>query len=581
MNTFKKLKLNRPSASFWGYALVILAIVAPWFLKSGYLFLTDMVWGPKISLDWTNVWFFLNLLIKGLSFIFSLAFLEKIFITGILVLILLGGRIFVKAVLEYYREPDEFGTAVSAPVASSQGLIFILSLFALFNPFVYDRALYGQFSVLIAYGFLLFAVAYLLRTWRTLDFKNLRLAAVFSALVLICAVHFIFFLAPVYLLFLIGLFWKRREIKADGQVKKFWLALLFSIIIVLVINANWLIALAFNTSSLSGFVSQGITNQDLVAFQTAGKNGTETFTNVLLMSGFWGKDQFRYFDLTTAPGWQRSFILLTPLILFGVYLSFRQRSRGEKILSAGLLFIFALAVFLAVGIKAPLTRGLTMFLYDHLPLYKGLREPQKWVAVIIPIYLFYLALGAARLAKAKIIINSLVLSGVILAAVIIMQAPSLLWGFNRQVSATPYPPDWYEVNNLLVNQSAQSYGCSAKVLFLPWHMYMSFNWVGKIIANPARTFFTCPVLSGTDMEYGGIYDNSQSGDGQAVVAWLKAQGRAGMPVLSGTPTLTNTPLRYIILAKEVDFASYSWISGLPYVRLLLETNTLFVYEIKS
>jgi hypothetical protein len=558
-------KMKNKIKEYFPYALVILAIILPWFFRSGYLFLTDMVWGPKIALDWTSAAFLFNLLVKGLSFVLPIPFLEKVFITAVLAIVLLGGRLLVKTVLEYDR----------AGGGSANGLVFVLALFALFNPFVYDRALYGQFGILLAYGLLLFTVAYLFKTWQTLDLKNLRWAAVFNAVAFLFSAHFIFLLAPFYLLFAIGLYGKRREIKAGDGGKKFLLSLLFYLLIVAVLNANWLIALFVKTSPLTNFVEQGITNQDLVAFATAGKNGAEALRNVLLMSGFWGKDQFRYLDLTTTPGWQRSFILLAPLILFGVYRGFRRPGRGVKIFSAALLAIFVAAVVLAVGIKSGLTRNFVMFLYDHLPLYKGLREPQKWVAAIIPIYLFFLTLGVARLAKVKAVANNRIIGGLLIAAVIVMQAPSLLWGFNRQVWSTPYPDDWYQVNKLLLNQGAPSHECSDRILFLPWHMYMSFNWVGKIIANPAASFFACPVLSGTDMEWGGIYDNSTDPNGDAVAAWLAAHGKGGAPALSGSP------VRYIVLAKELDYASYLWIKDLPYVKPLLETRTLLVYEVKA
>jgi hypothetical protein len=216
-----------------------------------------------------------------------------------------------------------------------------------------------------------------------------------------------------------------------------------------------------------------------------------------------------------------------------------------------------------------------MFLYDHLPLYKGLREPQKWVAAIIPIYLFFLTLGAARLAKVKVVVNNRIVGGLLLAAVIVMQAPSLLWGFNRQVWPTPYPDDWYQVNKLLLSRSAASHECSDQILFLPWHLYMSFNWIGKIVANPAPAFFACPVLSGTDMEWGGIYDNSTDPNSAAVAAFLAARGKGG------APKLTGSPVRYIVLAKELDYASYLWLKDLPYVKPLLETRTLLVYEVKA
>ena len=540
MNFLKNLKLNKIPVYFWAYALIILLIVSPWFLRPGYLFFTDTVWGPNIKLDWTSSWFLFNLIIKALSLVFSIAFLEKIFISSVLVLILLGGRFFVKTIV---------------PEISS-GLTFTLSLFALFNPFVYDRALYGQFGVLISYGCVFFILAYLYRAKQLANFKLLIPAAIFSAICLMFSVHFIFLLLPFYLLFFVKVF----------RLKKFWPNFLVAVLIVLALNANWLIALAINASPLGNFVSRGITNQDLLAFQTAGRTGTETLTNVLLMSGFWGKDQLRYLDLTQIPGWQRSFILLVPLIIYGAYLGFKK----NKTLTITLAFIFVLAVYLAIGIKSPLTSGFTWLLYNHLPLYKGLREPQKWVAVIIPIYLYFLTLGALGLSKVKLVKNNQVLSGVILSLVIIMGAPSLLWGFNRQVVATTYPNDWTQVNSLLVNHAAQSYGCSDKVLFLPWHLYLSFGWIGKIVANPAPAFFTCPTLSGTNMEWGGIYDNSLSPDGKIVDTWLISQGTDVAPAV-----------RYIILAKEADFTSYLWLNNLSYLKPVIETPTLIVYEIKS
>ncbi|MFA5155462.1 MAG: hypothetical protein WC453_03430 [Patescibacteria group bacterium] len=527
--------------------------------------MTDMVWGPNITLNWYAPWFLFNLLVRGLASIIPLAFLEKMFIGAVFLLLLVAGRALVYTILQLSAFKDDVMSAC---------LSFVFSLFFLFNPFVYDRALYGQFGVLLSYGFLLFALAKLLAVGPNLDFKYIWQSAIFSALAIMFSAHFVFLLLPFYILFFINLYSRRGEIKAKNGGQKLLVSLLLSVAIVLVLNANWLIALAIRHSSLAAFVGQGITNHDLIVFQTAGKTSWGALSNVLMMSGFWGKDQFRYADLTDVAGWQRSFLFLAPIIIYGIYLSFWKRSRPEKMFSAGLLFVFALAVVLALGIKTPATRGFSLFLYDHLPFYKGLREPQKWVAVIIPIYLYYLTIGAARLRQFKIIAANRMVAGFILGAVIVMQTPSLLWGFNRQVVPTLYPDDWYQVDKFLVNRSAQSDDCSDRILFLPWHLYMSFNWVGKIIANPAPVFFTCPVLSGTNMEWGGIYDNSQSPDGAAVAAWLAERGKNGPPVL-------NSPVRYIILAKELDFIGYLWLNQRSYVKPLLETNTLLVYEIKS
>ena len=97
------------------------------------------------------------------------------------------------------------------------------------------------------------------------------------------------------------------------------------------------------------------------------------------------------------------------------------------------------------------------------------------------------------------------------------------------------------------------------------------------------------------MEFGGIYDNSQDAEGRAVAAWLAEKGKFQSPLFSSTSTevfiegpnlvkgsgLAVNSFRYIILAKEVDYNSYAWLNNLSYLKLLLETKTLLVYEIES
>jgi len=79
-------------------------------------------------------------------------------------------------------------------------------------------------------------------------------------------------------------------------------------VIALALNANWVIGSLTGKSAMSEFINTGITRQDLVAFQTSGKTSADALGNVLMMSGFWGKDQFRYVDLTTVTNnWGRSF----------------------------------------------------------------------------------------------------------------------------------------------------------------------------------------------------------------------------------------------------------------------------------
>lgn len=547
------------------YFLVVLVIVLPWFFEPGYVFFTDFAWGPKILVDWHGASFLFNVVIAGLSHILSTALLQKIFISSIFLIVLLSGKKLIKEIFLLFGEEGNN--------KSDYWLVFILSLFFLFNPFIYDRVMYGQFGIVMAFSFLSLALGYLLAYFRSKKIKEMAYFGIFAGLMLLFSIHFIFFLAPLAILFFL-----RAVLKKEVNWHSFFCGLALALIILLAINLNWLINVVKSGSQLVNFINQGITTQDLIAFQTAGETNKEVVSNVLMMSGFWGKDQFRYDDLTKfKENWGKSFFLLLPIILLGVWVSLRNKK--TRFLSVGLLILFVLSVVLAIGIRLPIAKEISQFLYNRLPFYKGLREPQKWVSVVVIIYLIYLGLGAKYLSVKKVIKNNSLISGLVLAGIIVMQAPLLLFGLNGQVGPVEYPKDWQEVDNYIVeNYKLQNPNslikCGDNILFLPWHLYMSFDWIGRIVLNPANKFFSCPVISSTAMEWGGIYDNSMNPRGKLVADWLREKSSPSF--LGGNNELN---IRYIILAKEVDWQNYFWIESFPELKMIKETQTLKLYRI--
>ena len=233
------------------------------------------------------------------------------------------------------------------------------------------------------------------------------------------------------------------------------------------------------------------------------------------------------------------------------------------------LISLGVSVILAAGIRIPVGREVTYFLFNHLPFYKGLRESQKWASLVTAIYLIFLSIGLREFFSKKIVQRHVFVLKCFIGAVIVMQAPLLLFGFRGQVAPVNYPSDWYAVNDYIVRDS----GCAGNTLFFPWHLYMSFSWLGRIVTNPAPSFFQCPVVSGSDMEWGSIYDNSESPEGRAVEQWL---ARGGV-----TDLLQNGAwnIHYVILAKELDWGSYAGMGSNPELKLVIETATLRVYKV--
>ena len=330
----------------------VLFVVAPLFFAKGYIFLTDLVWGPNISLSWSSQYFLLNVATKGLSFLLSVDLIEKLYITLCLGLALWGGR---KIAGLFLKEP---------------WLVFVASLFALFNPFVYDRAMYGQINIVGAFGLMLLGAGFLLEYLEKKQLQQVLFAGLAFSFSMQFSPHFIFFIAAFYLfVFLPELFIGKREVgeaggsanssgvaKASVKTKIINVVKISAILLAIAfaLNANWIIGGVTGTSLLGQFVSTGITQQDLVAFQTSGKTGADALGNVLMMSGFWGKDQFRYADLTTlANNWGRSFFLLLPLILWGFVAGLRAREKKYRAMTIGAGALFAVSVVLATGIRIP------------------------------------------------------------------------------------------------------------------------------------------------------------------------------------------------------------------------------------
>lgn len=565
----KKLFINilEKNKELFLYLLPVSAIFLPWAFKEGYVFMADFVWGPKAFWDISNTAFFSSLFMKILSGFYFFDIGEKIYFTLTLLVVLMGGRKIVRNFTD------------------NKTLIFIISLFFLFNPFIYDRVMYGQINIVAFFGFLCLAVGYLLEFLRTKENKKILFFGILSGISAQFSPHSIFFSVAMYVIFLFIVFMGKKEFNVREFIKYGILAFL----IVISINFNWIFGVFLGEPSapkMVDFVNLGISEEDLIAFQTSGKNGFDALKNTVMMSGFWGKDQFRYVDLTKQKeNWGRSFYLLLPLIIWGAVMGLRKKE--FRVLTIGLLILFAGVVVLAVGIRLPVAKEITLWLFNNFPFYKGLRETQKWAALVVMVYGIFLAMGVNELFKKKIIQNYKFLSGFVFGSVIIMQAPLMLWGLGGQIRPVDYPKDWYEIDNLIVNKFQLSIsdfqqkfingkkGCDSNVLFLPWHMHMHFKWVGNIVAVPANVFFSCPVIQGTNMEWGGIYDNSTDLKGQKVFEWLSARGQ--------TDLLNNADLniKYIILAKEVDWQGYLWINSLPDVEFIKETETLRLYRIKK
>ena len=538
-------KIYNATKEYLPYVIVALVVLFPLFIKPGYILLTDFVFGPHIDLDWKDGWFMMNIVLKSLSFIFSAALAQKLFFFALLLAVLLGGRSLVRYFI------------------SDKTLVFVVSLFALFNPFVYDRLMFGQVGVVLATSMLLFSFGALLRYLDDRENKQLIFFGISSGIGLLFASQFIFFFGLVLVLFFV-VYFKRWGITHYKQFIKF---LILSFFICLAINANWLVANVVHQNQALDFTTSEISNYDFLAFRTVGDSDYGVMNNVVRMSGFWGSDQYRYTDLADLEkNWKRSFIALVPFIIFGFVAGVRRQK--TRWLTIGLACAFLVAVVLAAGISTSFTRNITHWFFEHVPIYRGLRETQKWVALIVVIYTVFIAMGISFLFKNHYVAQYKKSIVLFLGIVMVMQAPLFLGGFFGQVQPVRYPVDWYTAEQYIECDGDE------QILFLPWHMYMSYSWTAGIIASPAQAFFSCPVIVSTATEFKGIYDNSNNVISQKVVRWIEQVGESD---LLHDPLLA---IKYIIVAKDADWIDYGWMDRLEHIKMVQDTETLQIYQVR-
>jgi len=131
-----------------------------------------------------------------------------------------------------------------------------------------------------------------------------------------------------------------------------------------------------------------------------------------------------------------------------------------------------------------------------------------------------------------------------------------------------YPTGWYEANDLL-NQDPEEFN----VLFLPWHLYITFPWSGGRIANPAAQFFDKPVIQGDNIEVGPIYSESHHPASKYLEFLLEHRELTNFGEL-----VAPLNVKYILLARTADYPRYRFLNKQEDLRVVLENEDLIVFR---
>lgn len=521
------------------YAGTILLITGP-LLLPGYILTLDMVFTPTLPMpDSVASNYLFRAGLHYLSLVMPSDVLQKLLLLSVLLLSCIGMHRLIKSL---------------DPAAKGEGWgIYAASIFFMANPFTYSRFMAGQYSVLLGYALLPWFVRLMIDFGRL---PSLRTALKLGGLATVIGMVSIHSLGSIALLALsaagVGL-WRCRH-----RLKMYLRFGLVAAGVFLAVNSYWLVPFIAGSGATSRVVEQ-FTAADTAAFATTGQDPIDRLANIIRLQGFWAEGQGLYL----LPQDRMMLWGLIALVIIGLVI------RGGVALwrkQPAVVILFAASgiatMLLAAGLMEPLAR--------NLPLLAGYREPHKLVAVVALAYGTFLAFGIkAILENARRRSETAYAAVAVLALFLpLLLTKTMLFGFDGQLTPRQYPADWYSLN-----ESLKSDPKDLAVVFLPWHQYMSFSFSGRIIANPAPAFFSKPTFASADPELGGATSGRGTGPQKIVHDIVTAPDKTGL-----AQKLATQNIKYVILAKELDYREYRYLNGQPGLELIKDYPAATLYQ---
>ena len=493
----------------WSLVLAVVAF-APLLASRGVALRGDMVFVPRQPLK--GAWLGLDGWVAGAvpaDFLVAVGnvigpgdILQKIILVAILVLA---------------------GTGVGA-LMSGFSLVARLAAatFFIWNPFVYERLLVGDWTLLVGYACLPWIAWAARRVTRTGSILELGPVVVFLAIA-----GWTSPVGGVLGLLLAVLVLARRSPQAA----------LIAFGAGIVVNLPWLIPGLFRPGGPTGSA------ESVDAFSANAETPLGVIGSVLTLGGIWDPEAF-------VPGRDNVLIAVIALVvslgaIAGVALAARHWDAGT-VGAVAVLAVVGLVIALLGGLDA--TRSVIESLADDVPGGAVLADGHVWLA---PLALL-LAIGfgaltglAAREAGARAGTPLVALAGVVGVAIPIALIPSFALGLDGELDDTQYPGGWWEARQALETRDPDG------IVVLPFSAEREYVWNDqRWSADAAPRYF-----------YGDVVTEDQRvvTDGNQVVTVPGTDPRAAAirAALEGSPeefvaTLAENGIDTVVIERNTD-----------------------------
>ncbi|WDZ89798.1 hypothetical protein [Nocardiopsis sp. HUAS JQ3] len=412
------------------------------------------------------------------------------------------------------------------------------------NPFVAERLLLGQWAMLLGYAGLPWVVGAAVRMARV------RPGAGFAGLVRALVPAAIGGFSSVVLTALTA---GPVALTARSGASRWWVrAALFALALV-VVSLPWLLP---SLASGAGTDPAGV-----AAFAARSDTPFGVLGSLLLLGGVWnsGAVPAGYGEPVTAA----ARLLLCLLALAGwVWLLRRERPGFGPGLSAAAVLGLLIALLGATGPG----RALLVWLVSSWPGFGPLRDGQLYVAPLSLVQALGLGVCVWWLAgrRGAALRTGLAVFAALLPVVVL---PGLLWGASGRLAPVHYPGEW-----LAAREAVAADDRPGAVLVLPWSAYRGPDWSGRatVVLDPATKLFDRRALWNDDLvvgtpDGGEVVVTGEDARARRVAGVLGPDPATGLPERLDAAALGGLGVRYVAVSAPVDNQFWSGVEGLSVV----------------
>ena len=462
------------------------------------------------------------------------------------------------------------------------------------NPFVFNRIYVGHLPLLIGYALLPYAVATALRSIPK-PVERWPLTTIWWALLTALSPHFAWIYGVVVVA--VGVL---ALVERSVPVRRV---------------LSWFVAVVFMFALMSAYILLPQTDANLptqvggvslALYRTIGDPHWGLLLNVAALYGFWRTGPGPQLPKDVIRGWP--FIMLAVLLLaiYGAWSTlrtfhtrtrhvsdgsqgdadrdasvssgtlvprFQHRTHGwvpQRRLAYVLAFIGVSGYFLTLGDQGP-TGPLFLWAYDHVPFFAVMREPQKFLMLFALALAVFFGWGVEKFVKDFASKRRSVTVGLALALGIILPlayTPTIFDGLAGQLTSSTIPSAYQQADDLMGTGPGN-------ILYVPWHLYLSYPFTSeRVVNNIAPSYFRRNVISGDNVQAGDVQTQSTS----LRSSYLQSLFTDGPKLEHFGELVAPLGVKYVVLAKTVDWLSYEWIASQSDLRLVFNSPSLEVWR---